>query len=128
MIETFADSSRKVVVVDGCRTPFCRSGTAFTDLRSYDLGRMAVSGLLHRTRIDPAAVDLLVMGLAGHNGPAGWILGSVTEQVLDAIECSVLAVKPSSFVSPIQLEKGAKDVADNDADDQTDKHSGIASS
>ena len=62
MIESFADSSRRVVVVDGCRTPFCRSGTAFTDLRSYDLGRMAVSGLLHRTRVDPAAVDLLVMG------------------------------------------------------------------
>lgn len=55
-------SSRKVVVIDGCRTPFCRSGTAFADLRSYDLGRMAVAGLLHRTRVDPAAVDLLVMG------------------------------------------------------------------
>ena len=62
MIESFADSSRRVVVVDGCRTPFCRSGTAFTDLRSYDLGRMAVAGLLHRTHIDPELVDLLVMG------------------------------------------------------------------
>jgi acetyl-CoA acyltransferase len=62
VIESFAESPRRVVVVDGCRTPFCRSGTAFTDLRSHDLGRMAVSGLLHRTRVDPAAVDLLVMG------------------------------------------------------------------
>ena len=62
MIENFADLSRRVVVVDGCRTPFCRSGTAFTDLKSYDLGRMAVSGLLHRTAIDPEMVDLLVMG------------------------------------------------------------------
>ncbi len=57
-----SSSSRRVVVIDGCRTPFCRSGTAFTDLRSYDLGRMAVSGLIHRTRIEPEAVDLLVMG------------------------------------------------------------------
>ena len=62
VIENFADQSRRVVVVDGCRTPFCRSGTAFTDLKSYDLGRMAVSGLLHRTAIDPEMVDLLVMG------------------------------------------------------------------
>ena len=62
MIENFADLNRRVVVVDGCRTPFCRSGTAFTDLRSYDLGRMAVSGLLHRTAVAPGAVDLLVMG------------------------------------------------------------------
>ena len=51
-----------VVVVDGCRTPFLRSGTAFTDLSSYDLGRSAVAGLLHKTRIDPDIVDVLVMG------------------------------------------------------------------
>lgn len=55
-------SPRRVVVVDGCRTPFCRSGTAFVDLSPLDLGRMAVSGLLHRTRVDPDAVGLLVMG------------------------------------------------------------------
>lgn len=57
-----SSSSRRVVVVDGCRTPFCRSGTDFTDLSSYDLGRMAVAGLLHRQPVDPALVDLLVMG------------------------------------------------------------------
>jgi acetyl-CoA acyltransferase len=57
-----AGSPRRVVVVDGCRTPFCRSGTAFNDLSTYDLGRLAVAGLVQRTRIDPAAVDLLVMG------------------------------------------------------------------
>lgn len=55
-------NGRRVVVVDGRRTPFCRSLTEFSDLTTYDLGRMAVSGLLHATRIDPAAVDLLVMG------------------------------------------------------------------
>lgn len=57
-----AGSARRVVVIDGCRTPFCRSGTSFRDLSSYDLGRMAVSGLLRRRRIDPGIVDLLVMG------------------------------------------------------------------
>ena len=49
------DSARTVVVIDGCRTPFCRSGTAFNDLRAYDLGRMAVSGLIHRTRMEAVA-------------------------------------------------------------------------
>lgn len=52
----------RVAIVDGCRTPFLRSGTRFVDLTSYDLGRMAVAGLLHRTRVDPEAVDMLVMG------------------------------------------------------------------
>lgn len=51
-----------VVVVDGCRTPFLRSGTQFTDLSSYDLARSAVAGLLQKTRVDPALVDMLVMG------------------------------------------------------------------
>ena len=51
-----------VVLVEGCRTPFLRSGTAFNDLTTYDLGCAAVAGLLHRTRIDPELVELLVMG------------------------------------------------------------------
>ncbi len=52
----------QVVVVEGCRTPFCRSGTVFNDQMAYDLGCMAVSGLMQRTRVDPQAIDLLVMG------------------------------------------------------------------
>jgi acetyl-CoA acyltransferase len=53
---------RTVVVVGGCRTPFLRSGTGYADLMAYELGAMAVSGLLQRTRIDPGAVDRMVFG------------------------------------------------------------------
>lgn len=53
---------RSVVVVDGCRTPFCRSSTVFSNLSTYDLGRAAVAGLMHRTRVDPGTVGMLVMG------------------------------------------------------------------
>jgi len=55
-------ANSRAVVVGGCRTPFLRSGTAFLDLTAYDLGCIAVAGLLHRTAIDPALVELLVMG------------------------------------------------------------------
>lgn len=55
-------AGRRVVVVDGCRTPFLRSGTDFRKLAAYDLGRMAIAGLLARHAIDPAAIDLLIMG------------------------------------------------------------------
>jgi len=57
-----ASGGRRVLVIDGCRTPFLRSGTGFRDLTAYDLGRMALAGLLHRNPLDPAQVDLLVMG------------------------------------------------------------------
>ncbi len=55
-------NGRRVVVVDGRRTPFARSGTAFTDLTAYDLGRHAVAGLLHHAPVEPGEVELLVMG------------------------------------------------------------------
>lgn len=53
---------REVFVVDGRRTPFLRSGTAFRDLTAYDLGRMAIAGVVHVTGVDPAALDMIVMG------------------------------------------------------------------
>lgn len=55
-------SGARVVLVDGCRTPFLRSQTEFTDLPSYQLGAMAIAGLLHRTRLDPKQIDRLIMG------------------------------------------------------------------
>lgn len=59
--------ARAVVLVDGCRTPFLRSGTGFADLTSYDLGRMAIKALLARTGADPASLDHVVMGTVVHN-------------------------------------------------------------
>lgn len=53
---------RTPVFVDGCRTPFLRSGTDYSDLRSYDLGRMAIKSLLARTGFDPARLDRVIMG------------------------------------------------------------------
>ena len=55
-------NGRTVVVVGGCRTPFLRSGTGYTDLMAYELGAMALSGLLQRYRIDPAVVDRVILG------------------------------------------------------------------
>lgn len=54
--------SKKVVVIDGCRTPFLKSGGAYMDLMSYQLGQMAIKGLLDKTGIDPAIVDYMVYG------------------------------------------------------------------
>jgi len=53
---------KKVVLIDGCRTPFLRSGTSYMDLMSYQLGQFAIKGLLVKTGIDPSIVDSVVMG------------------------------------------------------------------
>jgi acetyl-CoA acyltransferase len=113
-----SSSSRRVVVVDGCRTPFCRSGTLFTDLRSYDLGRMAVAGLLHRVPIDPTEVDLLIMGTviadpATSNLGREVVLASQLPDSCPAFTISVACVSSlQSFVSCARaIATGEADVA-----------------
>jgi len=59
---TAQTNGRSVVLVDGCRIPFQRSGTRYVDLMAYDMGRMVLKGLLTRTGLDPGAVDRVVMG------------------------------------------------------------------
>lgn len=53
---------KKVVVIDGTRTPFLKSGTDYMDLLSYQLGQYAISGLLKKTGVDPKSVDRVIMG------------------------------------------------------------------
>ncbi len=53
---------QKVVIIDGCRTPFLRSGTDYMDLMSYQLGAEAINGLLLKTGLEPKLVDKVVMG------------------------------------------------------------------
>jgi acetyl-CoA acyltransferase len=55
-------NGRRVAVVAGCRTPFCKSGTALKYTQAVDLARYATRELLERTDLDPAAVDEMVFG------------------------------------------------------------------
>lgn len=52
----------RIVIVDGVRTPFCKMGTSFNDLKAQDLGYLAVRELIERSGIDPAVVDEVVIG------------------------------------------------------------------
>lgn len=49
-------------------------------------------------------VDLVVMGTVGRTGIAGLFIGNTAETVLEQLRCSVLAVKPPGFVSPVRAE------------------------
>ncbi len=55
-------AEKKVVLVDGCRIPFQRSGTGYRELISYDLARLALKGILHRNSLEPEVVDSVIMG------------------------------------------------------------------
>jgi acetyl-CoA acyltransferase len=53
---------RRVAIIAGVRTPFAKAGSDLRNLSAIDLGKMAVSELVHRSGVDPAAIDLLVFG------------------------------------------------------------------
>jgi len=51
--------------------------------------------------IDAMGVDLLVIGTLVRTGIPGLIIGNTAEDVLNAVDCSVLTVKPPGYVSPL---------------------------
>lgn len=55
-------NGRRVAIIDGCRTPFTRSGTAFKELSAVELGKAAVKGLIARSELDVEQVDHVIYG------------------------------------------------------------------
>ncbi|MCU0910401.1 MAG: universal stress protein [Rhodobacteraceae bacterium] len=50
-----------------------------------------------------AGIDTIVMGTVGRTGIAGVVIGNTAETILGRVGCSVVAVKPPGFVSPVTL-------------------------
>lgn len=68
----------------------------------------------HLRKGDPAAViietarelnvEVVVLSTIGRSGIAGLFIGNTAETVLPQVNCSVLAIKPKGFVSPVTVE------------------------
>ncbi|MDY0362009.1 MAG: universal stress protein [Desulforegulaceae bacterium] len=48
--------------------------------------------------------DLVVMGTVARTGIAGLIIGNAAEAILEQLSCSVLAIKPPGFETPVKLD------------------------
>lgn len=55
-------NGRRVAIVDGCRTPFAKSGTVFKNVSSTELGKMAVRELIARTDLNVDEIDHVIFG------------------------------------------------------------------
>ena len=53
--------------------------------------------------VKEVGADLVIMGTVARTGIPGFIMGNTAESILSSIECSVLAVKPRGFVSPVTI-------------------------
>lgn len=49
--------------------------------------------------------DLVVMGTIARTGISGLFIGNTAETILEQVRCSVLAIKPPGFVSPVKLDE-----------------------
>jgi len=49
--------------------------------------------------------DLVVMGTVARTGIPGLFMGNTAESILNQLNCSVLAVKPSGFMTPVTLDE-----------------------
>lgn len=80
---------RRTVFVAGYRIPFQRAGSGYAELTSYDLGRLAIKGLLDKTEIDRRKIDRVIFGTV--------IANMTTSNV--ARECSLAAGIPHSVAA-----------------------------
>lgn len=49
-------------------------------------------------------INLIVMGTVARTGIAGLVIGNTAERILDTVDCSVLAVKPAGFITPVTID------------------------
>ena len=107
---------RRVAIVDGLRTPFVKSGTAFKDLTTLDLASGVVTELLQRAALRGSQIDRVVYGsvvqdVAGPNIAREVVLACDLPDSVDAFSVTrACATGTQSFVS------GAQAILLDDAD------------
>lgn len=52
--------------------------------------------------VEKELVDILVMGTVARTGILGFLIGNTAENILSRLRCSLMALKPSGFVSPVK--------------------------
>jgi nucleotide-binding universal stress UspA family protein len=62
---------------------------------------------------DRLDIGVIVMGTVGRTGLRGLIMGNTAETILRSVRCSVLAVKPEGFTTPVKLPKPVRSAGVN---------------
>lgn len=55
--------------------------------------------------VEKHGVDVLVMGTVARTGIAGFLIGNTAERVLNQVGCSIIALKPQGFVTPVSRDE-----------------------
>lgn len=82
-----------------------RDGLGEETMRYLSLQKHLVKGVASKEiprMTQELDIDLIVMGTVGRTGVPGLIIGNTAESILEQVQCSVLAIKPKGFVSPVE--------------------------
>lgn len=103
--------------IDQVRQQHADSFDQFIQEVSLDLGLDTLNYLKPRTHLLKGSArkvipmlakqikaDLIVMGTVGRTGIPGLIMGNTAETIINQIDCSILAIKPPGFITPVTLE------------------------
>ncbi len=52
--------------------------------------------------VNEQAIDILVMGTVARTGISGFMIGNTAENILQQLTCSLIALKPPGFISPVK--------------------------
>ncbi len=61
---------KRIAIVNGVRTPFCKMGTSFNFMGAQELGHMATRELIERSEIDTRVIDEVIFGNVGQPADA----------------------------------------------------------
>jgi acetyl-CoA acetyltransferase family protein len=116
MAKRAGSSTRRVAVIEGCRTPFLRSGTGYYDLMGWEIGRHALKGLMVKTGLSPHEVDHVMMGcvandVATTNVAREIALGAGLPRDIPAHTCTVACISANMAAT-----NGANLIATGNAD------------
>lgn len=93
----------RIGIIDGCRTPFLRSGTEYREMMAYEICRHAVKGLIAKTGIPNNLVDHVIMGgvandIATTNVAREIMLAAGLPYTIPAYTCTVACISANAAI------------------------------
>ena len=101
-----ADTYVNEVLVDRQKALEVLLGQVDLDRTGPPLIPRLVRGVPERVIVEQSRdlrADLVVMGTVARTGLAGVFIGNTAENIINSLECPLLAVKPEGFVSPLAV-------------------------
>ncbi|HQL44101.1 MAG TPA: acetyl-CoA C-acyltransferase [Spirochaetota bacterium] len=93
----------RIAIIDGCRTPFLRSGAAYREMMAYAICRHAVKGLVAKTGIPNDMVDHVIMGsvltdVKTTNVAREIMLAAALPNTIPAYTCTVACISANAAI------------------------------